>query len=78
MFFHIKKNPEEIQDKVISHVKEVTLLLPTVFPSTNKNKNVNNWWNDGFEFFETHHMKGRIVNWMKTFVINPWTLLNQP
>lgn len=48
MFFHAEKSPEEIQDKVISHGKEVTLLLSTIFSITSKKKNVNNWWNGGF------------------------------
>lgn len=36
MFSHTENSPEEIQDKVISHGKEVTLILPTIFSVTKK------------------------------------------
>lgn len=57
MFFYTEKSPKEIQDKEISGDNEVTFLLSTISPVTNKKKKCENWWNDGFEFFETHDMK---------------------
>lgn len=47
MFFYTEKSPKEIQDKEISGDNEVTFLLSTISPVTNKKKKCEKlmkWW----------------------------------